>query len=119
MSARRLPTISTIVAQADNLKFLEQMMGQNEQPQSLRYYHWITHGLAALEVTIRGIRRSPFCFGNVPSLADIFFVPQMANARRWKCPLDAYPTLLRAEAAALELPAFRETAPEKQPDAIT
>jgi hypothetical protein len=41
----------------------------------------------------------------------------MANARRYKCPLDAYPTLLRAEAAALALPAFSATAPEEQPDA--
>ena len=101
------------------LKFLEQMMGQDEQRQRLWYYHWIMQGLEALESTIRGINRSPFCFGDVPSLADVFLVPQMANARRWKCPLDAYPTLLRAVAAALQLPAFRETAPEKQPDAIT
>ena len=101
------------------LNFLEQMLGQDEQRQRLWYHHWIKLGLEALESTIQSDKRSPFCFGDVPSLADVFLVPQIANARRWKCPLEAYPTLLRAEAAALELPAFRETAPEKQPDAIT
>jgi len=59
----------------------------------------------------------PFCFGATPGVADVCLVPQMANARRYKCPLDAYPTLLRAEAAALALPAFRDTAPDRQPDA--
>ena len=59
----------------------------------------------------------PFCFGATPGLADVCLVPQMANARRLKCPLDPYPQLQRAEAAALALPAFRDTAPDRQPDA--
>jgi len=100
------------------LKYLEQTMGQNEPRQTLWYQHWIAQGLGALETAIQDNSRSPFCFGDVPSLADVFLVPQMANARRWKCSLDAYPTLLRAEAAALVLPAFRNTAPERQPDAV-
>ena len=100
------------------LKYLEQTMGQNEQQQALWYRHWIAQGLGALEAAIQDNGRSPFCFGDVPSLAEVFLVPQMANARRWKCSLDAYPTLLRAEAAALVLPAFRNTAPERQPDAV-
>ncbi|MGA3402183.1 MAG: glutathione S-transferase N-terminal domain-containing protein [Acetobacteraceae bacterium] len=43
---------------------------------------------------------------------------QNTAAFRGKSPLDAYPLLQRAEAAALALPAFRDTAPERQPDAF-
>jgi hypothetical protein len=39
------------------------------------------------------------------------------NARRFNCPLEGYGRLRRAEAAALALPAFRNTAPDRQADA--
>jgi hypothetical protein len=42
----------------------------------------------------------------------------MADARRYKCALEVYPSLQCAEAAALALPAFRDTAPERRPDAF-
>jgi glutathione S-transferase len=44
-------------------------------------------------------------------------VPQLANARRYQCPLDAFPRLLRADAACAALPAFQAAAPERQADA--
>ena len=56
-------------------------------------------------------------FGTTVTLADIYIVPQMYNARRFKCDLEAYPTL-RGICAHLEsLPAFSKAAPELQPDA--
>lgn len=57
-----------------------------------------------------------YCFGNAVSLADIFLVPQMANARRFKVDL-RWPRLLAVEAECLKLEAFRQAAPEHQPDA--
>ncbi|MGH8324743.1 MAG: hypothetical protein ACRETD_13245, partial [Steroidobacteraceae bacterium] len=48
---------------------------------------------------------------------DICVVPQMYNARGFKCDLEPYPTL-RAICAHLEsLPAFAKATPETQPDA--
>jgi maleylacetoacetate isomerase len=44
-------------------------------------------------------------------------VPQLANARRFGVDVAAYPRLLKAEAAAKELKAFADAAPERQPDA--
>jgi len=41
----------------------------------------------------------------------------MANARRFGVDLAAYPRLLQAEAAAKNLAAFADAAPERQPDA--
>jgi maleylpyruvate isomerase len=78
---------------------------------------WVNReGLAACETLIRD-EPGPFCFGAVPTLADLCLVPQLANARRFGVDVAAYPRLLEAEAAAKALPAFVNAAPEKQPDA--
>jgi maleylpyruvate isomerase len=82
------------------------------------YRHWIACGFTALEeeaVRMTGDRRH--LVGSAVTLADVCLVPQMYNARRFGCELDAYPTL-RAISAHLEsLPAFTRAAPEAQPDA--
>jgi maleylacetoacetate isomerase len=44
-------------------------------------------------------------------------VPQLYNARRFKCDLSGYPTLLAIERNCLALGAFQRAAPERQPDA--
>jgi maleylpyruvate isomerase len=78
---------------------------------------WVNReGLAACETLIRN-EPGPFCFGDVPTLADLCLVPQLANARRFGVDVSAYPRLLEAEAAAKALPAFVNAAPEKQSDA--
>jgi maleylpyruvate isomerase len=73
-------------------------------------------GLAACEALIAH-ESGPFCFGARLTLADLCLVPQLANARRFGVDLAAYPRLLRAEAAAKNLAAFADAAPERQPDA--
>jgi maleylpyruvate isomerase len=57
----------------------------------------------------------PYCFGNTVSLADVFLIPQLVNARRFRVDL-RWPRLLEVEAACLQLQAFRQAAPEHQPD---
>jgi maleylpyruvate isomerase len=73
-------------------------------------------GLAACE-TLIAREPGPFCFGAKPTLADLCLVPQLANARRFGVDVAAYPRLLKAEAAAKDLAAFADAAPERQPDA--
>ncbi|HEU5068336.1 MAG TPA: glutathione S-transferase C-terminal domain-containing protein, partial [Sphingomicrobium sp.] len=75
--------------------------------------HWIEEGFGALEVLAKD-RAGTFLFGDGPTMADVCLVPQMFNARRFNVPLDAYPTLLRAEANAAALPAFAAAHPDKQ-----
>jgi len=98
------------------LQYLERAMGQSKDARDAWYAHWIAEGLGALEAMLAA-GNGPFCFGAEPTVADICLIPQLGNARRFACPLDAYPKLLRAEAAALALPAFRDAAPDRQPDA--
>jgi maleylpyruvate isomerase len=73
-------------------------------------------GLSACEALIAG-EPGPFCFGDAPGIADLCLVPQLANARRFGVDLAAFPRLLKAEAAAKNLAAFADAAPERQPDA--
>jgi maleylpyruvate isomerase len=73
-------------------------------------------GLSACETLIAS-EAGPFCFGEAPTIADLCLVPQLANARRFGVDVAAYPRLLKAEAAAKDLKAFADAAPERQPDA--
>jgi maleylpyruvate isomerase len=73
-------------------------------------------GLAACETLIAG-EAGPFCFGPVPTIADLCLVPQLANARRFGVDLTPYPRLLKVESAAKSLKAFVDAAPDRQPDA--
>jgi maleylpyruvate isomerase len=73
-------------------------------------------GLGACEALIAD-EQGPFCFGSTPGIADLSLVPQLGNARRFGVDVSAYPRLLRAEAAAREMKAFADAAPDRQPDA--
>lgn len=101
-----------------NLKVLARLraMGQPEEAVTGWARDVIAEGLAACEALVRD-RPGPFLFGDAPTLADLCLVPQLFNARRFATPLDGLPRLLSAEAACMALPAFADTAPEKQPDA--
>jgi maleylpyruvate isomerase len=74
----------------------------------------IASGLAAFDALVAGEGR--YCFGDVVTLADLCLIPQLYNARRFGVDL-AWPRLLAIEAACASLPAFRDAAPERQPDA--
>jgi maleylpyruvate isomerase len=73
-------------------------------------------GLSACETLIAN-EPGPFCFGAVPTLADLCLVPQLANARRFGVDVAAFPRLLKAETTAKDLKAFADAAPDRQPDA--
>jgi maleylpyruvate isomerase len=73
-------------------------------------------GLTACEKLIAS-EVGPFCFGAEPTIADLCLVPQLANARRFGVDLAAFPRLLKAEAAAMNIKAFADAAPDRQPDA--
>jgi maleylpyruvate isomerase len=94
-------------------------MGHAEDEIMTKWYaHWITVGFAALEKQLSESKQTgAYCHGDTPTLADICLVPQMANAYRFKVPVDAFPTLVRIDKTARAHPAFAAAAPEKQPDA--
>jgi maleylacetoacetate isomerase len=101
------------------LQYLRDRLGLGDAQRDSWYRHWVSEGLGALETQLaRDAETGRFCHGDLPGLADCCLVPQLYNARRYGCPLDAYPTLLRIEAACAGLDAFRAAAAEAQPDAV-
>ena len=61
--------------------------------------------------------RGDFCHGGRPGLAECYLLPQLYSARRFSVPLEAYPSVLRVEAATLALPQVQPALPENQADA--
>jgi maleylacetoacetate isomerase len=112
-------TIACDIHPLNNLRVLKYLSGPLGQEQPARddwYAHWVTEGFDALE-TLAAERAGTFLFGDTPTLADICLVPQMYNARRFNVPVDAYPTLLRADTNASELPAFAAAHPDAMAEA--
>ncbi len=78
--------------------------------------HANERGLAALEAEASDAG-GPFTVGDALSLADVFLVPQIYSAKRFKVDLSAYPFIAAVANRLEELPAFAAAHPDKQPDA--
>ena len=100
------------------LQYVKATYNQTDEQVNKWAQHWIDLGLAALqEMIVAQPKRGKFCFGAIPTLADICLVPQLGNARRYGCDLSKYPTILEIETNCNAIPAFASAAPENQPDA--
>ena len=79
---------------------------------------WISAGFDAIEALLsKDPQRGDFCFGSTPTLADVYLVPQVESARRFKVDLSRWPLVQAVDAACAQLEAFRKAAPSAQPDA--
>lgn len=79
---------------------------------------WIAAGFDAFAALVeaQGLP-GPFAFGDKPTLADVYLVPQVEGARRFKVDLARWPRLAAIDAACGQIEAFRRAAPAMQPDA--
>jgi maleylacetoacetate isomerase len=99
------------------LTYLTRDLGLAAADEQRWYCHWITRGFAAMEQQLDGNRATGrYCHGDRPTLADVFLVPQVFNARYRKCDLTPYPTIRRIADQCMTLKAFADAAPEAQPD---
>ena len=94
-------------------KYLGGELGLDKAAVDAWYAHWIVEGFNALEA-MAAAKAGAFLFGDAPTLADVCLVPQMYNARRFDVPVDAYPTLVRADENATRLDAFARAHPDRQ-----
>lgn len=104
--------IAADIHPVNNLRILEYLIsefGADDAAVAKWYRHWIVEGFAALEAMAP---EQGLFGGDLPNLADVCLVPQMANARRFDTPLDAFPKLVRIDAALQALPAFAMAAPD-------
>jgi maleylacetoacetate isomerase len=95
------------------LGYLKGPLGVNESAVNAWYAHWIVAAFEAIEAMIAP---GPYAFGADVTMADLCLVPQVANARRFKVPIESFPRL-GVDAACQELPAFERARPDNQPDA--
>jgi maleylacetoacetate isomerase len=100
------------------LRFLTDELKVSEDDRNRWYRHWVAIGLETVE---RQLANDPatgrFCHGDAPTLADLTLVPQVFNAQRFNCPLQAYPTVMRVFDACMQVEAFQQAQPSACPDA--
>jgi len=96
------------------LRYLKNVLGQEQSAIDAWYHHWIISGFEALEALIGP---GPYACGKAVTIADLCLVPQVYNARRLKVPLEKFPKIAAVDAACAALPAFDRARPENQPDA--
>ena len=95
------------------LRRVKEQLGGDEQAWAR---HFIARGLVALEA-VAAESAGAFLVADSASVADVCLIPQLYNARRFGVDLGAYPTLTRVEGRCLQIPAFVDSHPDRQPDA--
>lgn len=99
------------------LKYLRRRHGLDEAGIAEWYRHWIADGLHRLEADLAAGTAGRFCHGDAPGMADCCLVPQIFNAQRYQCELSPYANAMRIFEHCMQLEAFQQAAPERQPDA--
>jgi maleylpyruvate isomerase len=101
------------------LEYLRQQLGCDDAAVNAWCVTWITAGFDALEALLAADpARSAFCFGHIPTIADVYLVPQVESARRFKIDLAPWPHIRAVDKACAMLDAFRLATPSSQPDAV-
>ncbi|MCB8819862.1 maleylacetoacetate isomerase [Microvirga rosea] len=121
MQRARVRAVSSIIAcdihplnNSGTLAYLKNRLGHDQAAADDWYRHWVSEGFEAVE---KLIEPGPYAFGTRITLADLYLVPQVFNARRFNIALDDYPKIRAVDEACARHAAFREAAPANQPDA--
>ena len=100
------------------LEYIRKEFGANDDAVNAWCGTWITAGFDAYEALLAADKhRGRFSYGDTPTIADCYLVPQIESARRFKVDLSRWPLIMAVEAACNELEAFTQAAPSAQPDA--
>jgi maleylacetoacetate isomerase len=100
------------------LRYLVRELKATEEQKNAWYRHWVEQGLASIEARLFAEGRTGrYALGDQVTLADVVIVPQIFNAKRFDCRLDHVPTVMRIFEHCMELAAFVDAQPSRQPDA--
>ncbi len=105
----------------NNLRVLRELkheLGADEARTKMWATGWIADGFTALDTLIAQHGKG-FCFGDTPTLADCYLVPQVFSAQRFNVNLDPYPNIRAVNERCDDHPAFSRAHPRHQPDADT
>ncbi|WP_076420281.1 maleylacetoacetate isomerase [Colwellia sp. UCD-KL20] len=95
------------------LKYLTQTLNVSDDDKMTWYFHWINKGFNALESQLKA---TPYSLGEKVSLVDVYLVPQVYNALRFKLDMTPYPNILAIYNNCSKLAAFDNAKPESQID---
>jgi maleylacetoacetate isomerase len=99
-------------------QYLRRELGAGDADAQTWMEHWMKAGFDGIEAQLaRSGHSGSCCVADRPGLADIFLSAQAYNARRFAIDLAPWPQISRIVAHCATLPAFADTAPERQPDA--
>ena len=100
------------------LQYLRNELSVDEEEVMAWCNRWMSEGFTALEkILAKDTTRGKFCYGNSPTFADCYLIPQVSSARRFKVDLDAYPNIVEIDTHCRMLKAFTDADPMMQPDA--
>lgn len=104
------------------LQYLRNELSVDEDEVIKWCHRWISEGFAALEKRLaqdnsRDNRSGKFCYGDCPTFADCYLIPQVSSARRFEVDLNPYPNIVQIDAHCRTLKAFADADPMLQPDA--
>lgn len=98
------------------LQKLEKDFSINEEKKLQWIIDWVSMGLKAYEALIEPVAKE-FSFGDEVTAADLFLVPQVFTAFRYKMSLEPYPTINKVYENLMKIEAFVKASPTQQPDA--
>ena len=108
-------------------QYLGGELGVSQDDRTAWMHHWMALGFGTVERRMERHRaqaagdgrrlESGTCLGGAPGLADLCLVAQAYNADRFGFPLDPFERVSSVVRHCRSLPAFRDAAPELQPDA--
>jgi maleylpyruvate isomerase len=100
------------------LEYLRKNLNLSEEQINKWCSNWIVEGFNAYEALLnKDKNRFNFSYGDTPTLADVYLIPQIESARRFKVDLSQWPLIASIETACMQLDAFKDAAPMQQIDA--
>ena len=99
------------------LNYVADDLGAGNEGKLTWLRHWISTGFKALEQQLNQAQyQGEFCFADQLTLADVYLVPQVFNALRFKLDMRPFPRIMAIYQHCNTLPAFIAAQPAKQPD---
>lgn len=103
----------------NNLRVLDALrheFGATKQQVNAWATRWITEGFQALEAMLSK-HGGAYAYGDTPSIADCYLLPQVYSAERFRVDLAPFPLITAIADAFARLPPVAAAHPERQPDA--
>ena len=110
--------INSAVHPYQNLRLLEKIEADYGAKKSQWLLYWLKRGTNTIEELIGKYNKGGnYVFGDAITAADVFFYPQVYNAKnRFNLDIKPYPNVSRVFDNLAKIKEFQDTAPEKQKD---